>query len=561
MNSIVSSNLSIVGMLAGGVGIFLLAVGMITDGLKLAAGSSLRALLSRWTRSPIHGIATGFTITAVVQSSSAITVATIGFVNAGILTLNQALGIVFGANIGTTITGWLVAVIGFEINVSALALPLIGIGMVLRLTGGNTRRGAFGTALAGFGLFFIGIQVLKDAFEGLVVTMDVQRYTLEGISGLLFCLAIGFVMTVLTQSSSAAIAIILTAATGGLLGIYAAGAMVIGANVGTTSTAVLSVIGATANAKRVAAAHVVFNVVTAVIALLLLPLVFIIVNTITGLLNIEPVPSVTLALFHTLFNVLGVVVMLPFVNKLSSQLQMRFTSQEEELGRPRFLDKNITATPSLALNAAVLELSHLAEITGFLCLNVLQMQHRTDRRFTAQHDAVVGLALAIGDFVMQTQRSAISIEVAEALPRILNTSQYYLSAAELAVEIKTQFVQIGELPDPEMRSAQKAFQQEVMAFLQAANVRETGHSSEELEEGAVKLGQQYETLKQTNLKRSVATGLAVAKMSELLEQNSNIRRMALQFRKGSAHLFELSGSFDQELQQQRQQDVLHDEVI
>ncbi|MEQ8952802.1 MAG: Na/Pi symporter, partial [Gammaproteobacteria bacterium] len=335
-------NFIVIGMLAGGVGIFLLAVGMITDGLKMAAGSSLRAILGRWTRSPARGIATGFTITAIVQSSSAITVATIGFVNAGILTLNQALGIVFGANIGTTVTGWLVAIIGFEINISALALPLIGIGMALRLTGGNSRRGAIGTALAGFGLFFIGIQVLKDAFEGIVATMDVQRFTLEGVRGLLICLALGFIMTVLTQSSSAAIAIILTAATGGLLGIYAAGAMVIGANVGTTSTAVLSVIGATANAKRVAGAHLVFNGVTAVVALLLLPLMFYLVNGIARLLNIEPVPAVSLALFHTIFNVLGVVLMLPFIGKLSAMLQKRFTTQEEVLGRARFLDKNVS---------------------------------------------------------------------------------------------------------------------------------------------------------------------------------------------------------------------------
>jgi len=376
--------------------------------------------------------------------------------------------------------------------------------------------------------------------------MDLRRFTLGGVQGLLICLALGFVMTVLTQSSSAAIAIILTAATGGVLGLYAAGAMVIGANVGTTSTAVLSVIGATANAKRVAAAHVVFNVVTAVTALLLLPLMFLIVDGITGLLNIEPVPAVTLALFHTVFNILGVLIMLPFVGKLSAQLQKRFTSQEEQLGRPRFLDKNITATPPLALSAAVLELDHLAEITELLCLNVLEKQHHADRDFTAQHNAVLSLALAIGDFAMKTQRAEISEEVAEALPKILRTSQYYLTAAEMAVEIKNQFILIGELTDPEMRSAQKTFQEEVAAFLRVANSRESDLSNEELEEEAARLRQQYETLKETNLKRSVMTGLAVPKMSELLEQNSNIRRMATQFRKGSTYLFELTGSFNQD---------------
>ncbi len=555
------SNLTAIGMLAGGVGLFLLAVGMITDGLKLAAGSSLRAILGSWTRSPAHGIATGFTITALVQSSSAITVATIGFVNAGILSLNQALGIVFGANIGTTITGWLVAIVGFEINISALALPLIGIGMALRLTGGNSRRGAIGTALAGFGLFFIGIQVLKDAFEGVVATMDVQRFTLEGFRGLLICLALGFVMTVLTQSSSAAIAIILTAATGGLLGIYAAGAMVIGANIGTTSTAVLSVIGATANAKRVAGAHVVFNGVTAAVALVLLPLMFYIVNGIAGLLNIEPVPSVTLALFHTIFNVLGVVLMLPFVGRLSAILQDRFKTQEELLGRPRFLDKTVSATPALALNAAVLELDHLAELCERLCRAAVLRKRMGEKQFTAYHDAIVQLASAIGDFIMKLQRTEISEEVATSLPKILHTCQYYLTAAELALEINHQYKQVGDIADADMNAEQETFRDAVAEMLGSARVMEKGYSNTGLEEKAAQLRLHYEELKQTNLKHSIALGLPVTNASELLEQNSNIRRMAAQFRKGSTHLFALYSSIDPQAQEKQHQEDIHEEVL
>ena len=140
-----------------GVGLFLLAMKMITDGLKLAAGDALRDILGDWTRSPARGIASGAVITSLVQSSSAVTVATIGFVNAGLLTLYQALGVVYGANIGTTMTGWLVAAMGFDIKVELFALPMVGAGMLLTLTGPRQRRGALGEALAGFGLFFIGI--------------------------------------------------------------------------------------------------------------------------------------------------------------------------------------------------------------------------------------------------------------------------------------------------------------------------------------------------------------------------------------------------------------------
>lgn len=245
----------IAGMLAGGLGLFMLAVTMITDGLKSAAGHALRGMLGKWTRSPAHGILTGLTITAIVQSSSAVTVATIGFVNAGLISMHKSLGVIYGSNIGTTMTGWLVAIVGFKINVEAFALPMIGLGMLFRITGGESRRAHFGLALAGFGLFFIGIDVLKDAFDGLAAAIDLAEFTAEGITGVLLFTAIGFLMTVLTQSSSAAIAITLTAATGGVVGLYAAAAMVIGANVGTTTTAAIAVIGATANAKRVAGTY------------------------------------------------------------------------------------------------------------------------------------------------------------------------------------------------------------------------------------------------------------------------------------------------------------------
>ena len=181
-----------IGMLTGGLGLFLLAVKMITDGLKLAAGRTLLGFLSKWTRSPAHGIFTGLTITAIVQSSSAVTVATIGFINAGLINLYQALGIVLGTNIGTTMTAWLVAIIGFKIKVEVFALPMIGIGVFMQFISGNTRRASLGMALAGFGLFFLGIDVLKDAFEGMATTLDLKQFTVEGVAGVLLYLGIGF---------------------------------------------------------------------------------------------------------------------------------------------------------------------------------------------------------------------------------------------------------------------------------------------------------------------------------------------------------------------------------
>lgn len=555
------SNLTIAGMLAGGVGIFLLAVGMITDGLKLAAGSGLRAMLGRWTRSPLHGVLSGFLITAVVQSSSAITVATIGFVNAGLLTLTQALGVVFGANIGTTVTGWLVASIGFEINISAFSLPLIGLGMLLRLTGSQSTRGAIGTALAGFGLFFIGIQILTDAFEGIVAAFEIERYTLDGVAGLLLYLGVGFLMTVLTQSSSAAIALTLTAASSGLLGMYAAGAMVIGANVGTTSTAVLSVIGATPNAKRVAAAHVLFNGITGVVALFLLPVIFFIVNAVGSMLNIELQPSASLALFHTVFNILGVIIMLPFTIKLSSYLTTRFVTRDETLGEPQYIDKNVSATPDLALNAAILELTHLAGLTRQLDTLVLLSRKTKKADARALHNAIVKLVLAIGEFVMNLQRSAIPQEVAEALPRVLRCSQYFLASAEHAIEVDQHAKQLHAIKDHQIQTTQAALYREVQAALELAHIENPDFSSSALEQKISELKAHYDEHKEANLNSSVAGDLSMQTVSELLESNSSVRRMATQMGKGISVLVQLHGQINKEFGDKIRDEELHDAMV
>ena len=189
--------ITLLGTLLGGIGIFLVAINMMTDGLKLAAGESLRHVLATWTKTPQRGVAAGFCMTALVQSSSAVTVASLGFVNAGLITMYQALGVVYGANVGTTITGWLVAAVGFKFNIQAIALPLIGFGALLKLLRPQTRLAATGIALVGFGLFFIGVDVLKGAFESVVATFDLSALEADGLTGMVTFLLVGIVMTTL----------------------------------------------------------------------------------------------------------------------------------------------------------------------------------------------------------------------------------------------------------------------------------------------------------------------------------------------------------------------------
>ena len=527
-------------MLAGGLGLFMLAVNMITDGLKLAAGHALRDMLAKSTRSPTRGIITGVGITAIVQSSSAVTVATIGFVNAGLLTMYQALGIVYGSNIGTTMTGWLVAIMGFNIKVDAFALPLIGIGMLMHLTGGESRRKPMGLALAGFGLFFIGIDVLKDAFEGMATAIDLNKITVDGIAGVFLLVGIGFLMTVLTQSSSAAIAITLTAATGGMLGLYAAAAMVIGANLGTTSTATIAVIGATSSAKRVAAAHVIFNFVTGLIALLILPILFLIVQTTGEFLGLEAIPAVTLALFHTVFNVLGVLIMWPMSGKLALFLESRFVTQEEAEGRARYLDKTVAVSSTLALNALVLELSRIASVARRMALEALSTDSKPGRRIKVDYMVAKKLSFAVSEFITQLEKGLLSDDVAEQLAKVLRAEQHLLACSEQAMFVVKAQSELERLNDEKLGVDISHYRAEVVKLISMTNLDEKEFSIIDCEDQLRQVQNAYDDVKKVLLLAGAELRIPVQNMIDLLEQNSRIRRMVRQMIKAIHLLNELN---------------------
>lgn len=426
------STLALIGGLAGGVGLFLLGMGLMTDGLKLAAGPALEGILANATKTRLRGLAAGIAVTALVQSSSAVTVAAIGFVNAGLLNLAQALWVLFGANVGTTMTGWLVALVGLKFKIDALALPLVGIGMILRLTGERDRRGALGMALAGFGVLFLGIDMLKETFSGL--SADFQLPAGSGVLDVLTLVLIGIVLTILMQSSSASLAVALTAAQGGLIAAQGAAAVVIGANIGTTVTALIAAIGATANAKRAAAAHILFNLLTGGVALLLLPWLIAFLGVLREWLGLEEAPAAKLALFHTLFNVLGVVLIWPLADRLTRMLEARFRSADEELGRPRYLDATVLAVPALALDALAREVRHLGGLALATVRTAAEEPPAPGPSPAHDHQAVTRLSTAIADFIAQLNRAGMARESAARLPELLRLARYYESAAELAAE-------------------------------------------------------------------------------------------------------------------------------
>ncbi len=524
------------GMLLGGIGLFLLAVRMITEGLTLAAGETLRDILARWTQTLPRGVLSGMGITGIVQSSSAVTVATIGFVNAGLLNLYQALGVVYGSNIGTTMTGWLVAAVGFKIKVEAFALPLIGLGMLLRLTGAAQRRGAIGEVLAGFGLFFIGIDVLKNAFEGVASNIDLQALAPEGVVAIALFVGVGFVITLLMQSSSAAIAIVLTAASGGVLSLSSAAAMVVGANVGTTSTAALAVIGATPNAKRVASAHIVFNIATGIVALLILPLMLWLVQEVGRTLNMEEHPAVSLALFHTVFNLLGVLLLWPFTRKLTQFLERRFISREEVLGRPQFLDKTVAVSPVLALHALVLEVGHLSTLARELATEAMRWEGKEQGRVAHGADAVEKLNLSIGEFVSRLERSSLPQSVTERLPDLLRSAHYFSTVAELAQLFARNSTVISRVTDETVHAQLVSYRDTVNGLLLAMDPQSEEFHPQLCDEKLSELEQAYQKVKREILEAGAMARIRIAGMSALLEEISRLRRLGEQTIKGTRDL-------------------------
>lgn len=458
--------ISIVGAGFGGLGLFILAIGLMTDGLKAAAGSSLRHILSSWTKTPARGIFSGFLMTAIVQSSSAVTVASLGFVNAGLLNMRQVLGVIFGANIGTTMTGWLVAILGFKLNIEAFALPLVGIGMLFRLSQQQGRLASVGQTLVGFGLFFIGIGVLKEAFDGVMQSFPISQFVAEGVGGILTYLLVGIIITVLTQSSSASIALTITAAGSGMIEMYSAGAMVIGANIGTTSTATFAAIGATSAAKRAAAAQVLFNLVTAVIALLILPVLFYLIDQFSDALELDADPALSLALFHTLFNFMGILLMYPLIGKLAHWLEKRFRSREEAESMPLYLDNNIAQTPALAINALLNELVALQKRLLKLYQQAVYTGHHDIKHFQQQVAVVKSLSGHISRFILELETAALSNETTAQLATMMRVEGYLLDCSQASDTLASLWINREALKEPELEAQLKSYLTQIVDYMQ-----------------------------------------------------------------------------------------------
>lgn len=527
--------LVVISSVLGGVGLFLLGMYLMTNGLQLAAGEALRTILETWTRTTLRGVLAGITITSIVQSSSAVTVATIGFVNAGLMKLRQAVAVIYGSHIGTTMTAWLVALIGFHLDIKIFALPAIGVGMAMRLLWRDKRYGAMGEALAGFGVFFLGIDILKGGFEGMGNTLQFADLSPTGL-GLLLLVGSGLVITVMMQSSSASIAIILTAAGGGVIPLPAAAAMVIGANIGTTTTALFAAIGATPNAKRAAAAHVAFSVITACVALLILPWMLRLVLMIPLDMGMKADAPTLLAMFHTLFNVLGVMLFWPFTNQLVAFLEQRFRSAEEDEAKPRYLDHTLIATPTLAFHALGQELNRIAIIGRRMAKGALSAEMGPGLRLGPDHYALEQLVIAAAEFSTAVQKSKLPNGLAEVLPNGVRVSRYYTTMAQLAETIVAQSQHQHKISYAPLTEEINHFKHSVVQLLEMVDPALENYSSESCTTAITEIESHYQQLKATLLRDGTAEKISIKEMVMQLELMSHIRRLAEQAEKGARYL-------------------------
>lgn len=337
--------------IAAGVAVFLFGMIALEEGFKTFTGGTLEKLLKRSTSNLPKSMLFGILTTSIMQSSSLVSVITISFLSAGLLELTSAIGIIFGANLGTTTGAWLVAGFGLKVNLSSYAMPMLVFGVILMLQRAKSLKGS-GYVLAGLGFLLLGIHYMKEGFDTFGQGINLAEYAMTGYPGVFVFAGIGILATVVMQSSHATLMLTLAALAAGQLSYENALAVAIGSNVGTTITAIIGALGSSVNGKRLAIAHLIFNVVTGIIAISGIYQLMVAVEWLSRHLGIaEDNYTLQLAVFHTIFNVIGIVVMLPLINLLVKSLKKLLPIKEPAIERPKFLDAASMDVPEAAVEA------------------------------------------------------------------------------------------------------------------------------------------------------------------------------------------------------------------
>jgi phosphate:Na+ symporter len=423
----------------GGLALFLFGMKIMSDGLQKIAGPKMRNVLAKMTGNRFLGVFTGFGVTCAIQSSSATTVMLVSFVSAGLITLTESIGVVMGANIGTTFTGWLVALLGFKFHIIILAFPAITVGFLPRLIGARKFVDA-GEVLLGFGILFLGLDFMKDSVHHLKDSATILAFMHQAQATTLgarsIAVLIGAGVTMVVQSSSATMAITLTLAATGIIDVPTAAALVLGENIGTTITANIAALGASKVAKRTARAHFVFNVFGAVWGVLLFwPFLHLIDWMVPGDLFganatvSKPIIAAHVAMFHTMFNIINTAIFLPFVNQLAKVATWMVKGEDtSDAMSLKYLTPALIESPPMALHAIRQEIIRMVDEVDIMLGNVLMLIHSPEKKMGKVADAI-SASEQIVDYLEK--------EIVEYLVAVTQVETSFVQSHEIAGYIGT----------------------------------------------------------------------------------------------------------------------------
>ena len=543
--------------LFGSLGLFLYGMKVMSDALMEVAGDRMRTILATMTSNRVFAVFTGFLITTVIQSSSATTLMVVSFVNASLLTLIESVGVIMGANIGTTVTAWLITILGFKVSMSAIALPLVGIGFLMSFSNREKVK-YWGRFIVGFAVLFIGLQFLKDSMPDISSNPGalewLKSYTKGGYLSVILFLFIGTILTVVIQSSSATMALTLILCYQGWIPFEMAAAMVLGENIGTTITANLAALVANRNAKRTARAHLIFNVI-GVIWMLIVFYPFL--NAINYFMtrNGNPSPFMTaaaipvaLSFFHTAFNIINTFLLIWFV-PLIVKIVLRFIPLIPEpiiaVDQPKYLSENALKYPQTAMKALLDETKRLLEGPAFKIVAHAMNLHRGDIRSETKPKKIVKeskdiIEIDIDDLYYSRVKNIYSsilefgtmilaaftlkTEKAEAINKIKIANRYIVEAIKDARSLQDNVDKFMTSSNDHIRKEYDRLRKKVARVLREIHLtRESDKPSrhlEQLEELKVKI-KQYDILTDGTLDDLIRKGKISNEMATSLANDNN----------------------------------------
>ena len=360
-------------IILSGIAIFIIGMFFMQDGFKQLSGGILENLLQKFTNNTFYAIATGFLSTSIVQSSTIITLVVISFLSAELLTLVQGIGIIFGSNLGSTTTAWIVSNLGVDVKISAYAFPMIIFGVILRLGKSNSSKGG-GNVLLGLGFIFLGIAYMKDGFDEIKSSIDLVSYSMKGYTGIIVYILIGIIVTVVIQSSAATLAIVITALNADSISYINALSLAIGANIGTTLTAILASFTSNENGKRVAFVHFIFNFISAIFVTIFIFYFKDFVDLLAPYFGISNHNyGMKLALFHTIFSLVGIILLTPFIHLLVKISENLIPKKVSSASKPKYLTPSVLSNPDAALISIKKEIINLYENCQKAMLHALNL--------------------------------------------------------------------------------------------------------------------------------------------------------------------------------------------